>query len=44
MYGEAYSGQRCDLVTDVLEHNCKLVQSQAVVIILVVEFEELFDL
>lgn len=44
MYRGTYSRQSRDLVADVLEHDCKLVQGQAVILILVIEFEELFDL
>lgn len=41
---ETNSGKSRDLVTDVLKHSRKLVQSQAFVVVLVVEFKEFFDL
>lgn len=42
--GETNGGKSRDFVADVLEHGCKLVQRQALVVILIVEFKEFFDL
>ena len=43
-HGKTYSRQSGDLVTGILKRGRKLVQTQAVVLVLVVEFEQFFDL